>query len=52
MGELYDLEADPLERHNLWNDSAYQGVQLKMFMRMADSQAKTVYPLPQRQGQY
>lgn len=50
MGELYDLQEDPIERNNLWNDRAYQGAQLEMFMRMADSAARTVDPLPLRQG--
>jgi hypothetical protein len=50
MGELYDLEADPLERNNLWHDAAYQGIQLEMFRLLADSLAKTVDPLPLRQG--
>ncbi len=50
MGELYDLETDPLERNNLWNDPSYLGVQLEMFRLLADSQAKTVDPLPLRQG--
>jgi arylsulfatase len=50
MGELYDLQEDPIERNNLWNNPAYQSVKLEMFMRMADSEARTVDPLPLRQG--
>ena len=52
MGELYDLETDPFERNNLWNNPASQGVQLEMYMRMAEGQARTVDPLPLRQGQW
>ncbi len=49
-GELYDLQEDPAERHNRWQDPAYQRVQLEMFRRLAESAARTVDPLPLRQG--
>jgi hypothetical protein len=44
------LEEDPLGRNNLWNNPAYQGNQLEMFMRIADSKARTMEPLALRQG--
>ncbi|MBN9389057.1 MAG: sulfatase-like hydrolase/transferase [Chloroflexi bacterium] len=50
MGELYDLQEDPLERFNRWGDPAYREVMFEMLMRMTDSEARTADPLPLRQG--
>ena len=35
-GELYDLEADPMETRNLWDDPGYRGVKLEMYERLVD----------------
>jgi arylsulfatase A-like enzyme len=34
-GELYDLESDPLETHNLWDEPSAAGVRASMTERMA-----------------
>jgi arylsulfatase A-like enzyme len=45
-GELYDLEADPAENVNLWDDPGSRAVKLEMFERLADAMARTVDPMP------
>ena len=47
-GELYDLEADPTETQNHWDDPEYSGVKLDMMSRLSDRLAWTVDPLPER----
>ncbi len=49
-GELYDLEADPAETHNLWAAPEYAAVKLEMLERLCDRMAWTVDPLPERLG--
>jgi len=49
-GELYDLEADPTETHNRWDDPAYAELRLDMMSRLADRMAWTVDPLPEREA--
>ena len=51
-GELYDLEEDPNETHNRWDDPAYQAVKIAMLKRLCDRMAWTVDPLPIRDGRY
>ncbi len=51
-GELYDLEADPNETHNRWQDPAYAGVRMDLLQRLCDRMAWTVDPLPLREGQW
>ena len=48
MGELYDLEQDPGEINNLWQNSDYQLVKMEMLKRLCDRMAWTVDPLPLR----
>ena len=43
-GELYDLEEDPTERVNLWDDPAYQGIKKEM----QDAIRMNLYRLPWR----
>ncbi len=50
FGELYDLEADPTETHNLWDDPAAAGVKTDMLVRLAARMAQTVDPLPVRRA--
>jgi len=45
-GELYDLERDPNETHNQWDNPDYSAVKLALFKRMCDRMAFTVDPLP------
>jgi arylsulfatase A-like enzyme len=49
-GELYDLEKDPWERVNLWNDPTMRDVKIEMLQRMAARMAYTADPLPERIG--
>ena len=50
QGELYDLEADPSARRNLWADPACREVKVEMLLRMTDRMAFTCDPLPARRG--
>ena len=50
LGELYDLEADPTETVNLWNDQTYAPVKLDMLQKLCDRMAWTVDPLPLRRS--
>jgi arylsulfatase len=49
-GELYDLETDPNETHNLWDDAAHRDAKMQMLERLCDRLAWTVDPLPLREG--
>lgn len=49
-GELYDLERDPHETRNLWNNADYAQVKTEMFFRLCNRMAWTVDPLPQRRA--
>ncbi|MCY4527201.1 MAG: sulfatase-like hydrolase/transferase, partial [Anaerolineaceae bacterium] len=51
-GELYDLQADPLETHNRWQDPAYANLRMDLLQRLCDRMAWTVDPLPLREGQW
>jgi len=48
-GELYDLQEDPSETHNCWDDSDYRAVKTNMMQRLCDRMAWTVDPLPLRE---
>lgn len=47
-GELYDMEKDPGEFQNLWNDPNARGAKEEMYALLADRMADTVDPLPVR----
>lgn len=49
-GEFYDLEDDPSETENRWNDPEYAEVKTRLLERLADRMAETVDPIPQRQA--
>lgn len=51
-GELYDLDTDPTETRNLWNESEYADVRLQMLQRLCDRMAWTVDPLPRREANW
>lgn len=36
-GELYDLDADPLEQHNLWDDEGARGLRQQMLEELAQT---------------
>ena len=52
LGELYDMEKDPEEQHNLWADPPAVGFKCEMLELMADRMAMTADPLPPRVGIY
>lgn len=47
-GELYDLQADPLESRNLYDDADYLEVRMELLEQLCDRMAWTVDPLPER----
>lgn len=47
-GELYDLQADPGEVHNLWTSPAARDVRQEMMEKLAGRMIETVDPLPER----
>ena len=47
-GELYDLEADPGEVHNLWDAPGHKDVKIELLTRLADAAAFTADPIPPR----
>jgi len=49
-GELYDLEDDPSETHNRWDDPAYATTKTEMLIRLSNRMAWTVDPLPPRRA--
>lgn len=49
-GELYNLERDPNETHNQWDNPDYAPVKLELFSRLCDRMAYTVDPLPERRA--
>ncbi|MCL1888025.1 MAG: sulfatase-like hydrolase/transferase [Kiritimatiellaeota bacterium] len=51
-GELYDLDADPKEFKNLWDDPAAADLKSRMLKKTCDAMARTIDPLPERIGIY
>jgi arylsulfatase len=51
-GELYDLESDPNEFVNLWNDSTLDKVKQELVKRLLDRIVGTRDPLPLREAPY
>ena len=49
-GELYDMEADPHELHNLWEDPSKQELKMKLLLGLSARTSYTADPLPQRRG--
>ncbi len=52
VGELYELNDDPGELVNLWDDPACGGLRHAMMKRVCDRMAWTADPLPERIGIY
>ena len=50
LGELYDLETDPGESHNLFYDPSYSEVKMRMLELLCDRMAQTIDPLPRRRS--
>jgi arylsulfatase len=51
-GELYDLQGDPGEVHNLWASAEHQAVKSEMLVRLTTRMADTRDPLPPCEGPY
>ncbi len=51
-GELYDLEADPGETNNRYNNPAYAKIKCALLERMTDAMALTADPLPLRRSSW
>ncbi len=51
-GELYDLDVDPGELSNLWNDPAARDVKTDMLLRLCNRMAWTVDPMPERRADW
>jgi len=49
-GELSDLDADPSESVNLWNDRASKDIKANMLLRLCNRMAWTVDPMPLRRA--
>ena len=50
LGELYDLEKDPNESHNLYYSIEYSDVKMRMLELLADRMAETIDPVPVRKA--
>ena len=48
--QLYDLQNDPGESVNLWNNPHYADIQTELYQQLCDRMAMTVDPLPPRIG--
>ncbi len=51
-GELYDLDTDPDEFNNLWNDPTSLGLQKQLLKQAFDASVFTMDPLPIRRGPF
>jgi len=49
-GELYDMDNDPSETHNLWDRPEHADVKMAMLKRLSDRIAYTMDPMPLRTG--
>jgi choline-sulfatase len=49
-GELYDLQRDPCETRNLWDEPDYAAAKTEMLVRLCNRMAWTVDPLPLRRA--
>ncbi|MBE7467349.1 MAG: sulfatase-like hydrolase/transferase [Planctomycetes bacterium] len=52
LGELYDLQADPTELHNLWDRPEHAAIKAQHLQRLCARMAFTCDPLPPRVGIY
>jgi arylsulfatase A-like enzyme len=51
-GELYDLQADPLETRNLWNRPGETSLKISLLQRLCDRIAFTADPTPARPARW
>jgi len=52
IGELYDLDKDPDEFDNLWNDPARAAMKTRLLKRAFDASVLTMDPAPPRLGAF
>jgi len=52
LGELFDLEADPWEHDNLWDDPAHQAIKLSLMNQSFDAAIAAIDAGPPRIGPY
>jgi arylsulfatase A-like enzyme len=50
IGELYDLESDPNETINRWDDESYKEIKIEMLGKLCDKMAYISDPLPVRKS--
>ena len=50
LGEMYDLDADPRELADLWEDPAHQKLKGELLQRSFDAHMTTLYAGPDRIG--
>jgi arylsulfatase A-like enzyme len=48
FGELYDLQVDPREEWNLWNDESFEDLKNELLQELLDLLIRTEDPLPQQ----
>ena len=49
-GELFDLDRDPRQLYNVWNDANYQSVKKDLLIRLLHRLSETDSMLPRRLG--
>ena len=49
-GELFDLQEDPQELRNLWDDPGHKAIRDELRLALLDKIMETDYPLPRRMG--
>ena len=49
-GELFDMDQDPGQLHNLWHDPAAQGLKRELKVRLMEELIRTDNRLPRRQS--
>jgi arylsulfatase A-like enzyme len=52
LGELFDLEADPWEHCNLWDDPTHQSIKLRLMKESFDAAIGAIHAGPMRVGPY
>ena len=52
QGELYDLESDPDEFHNLWGSPDHEALKLQMMQQCFDASVLNMDPDPPRLGAF
>ena len=50
LGELYDLEADPREFNDLWDEPAHKALKGELLQRSFDAHMTSLYAGPDRIG--